>query len=66
MRFVLDAENRIGNMFKMHFDNLHDMYIAIKSIEKVNETLDKDYVFYGQVSKMNNIDDKDKTVILIF
>lgn len=66
MNFVLDAENRMGNMFKMHFDNLHDTYVAIKSIEKVNATLDKDYLFYGQVSKINDTDSEDKIVILVF
>lgn len=66
MSFILDAENRMGNMFKMHFNNLHDTYVAIKSIEKVNETLDKDYIFYGQVTKVNNTDNEDKIVILVF
>lgn len=66
MNFILDAENRMGNTFKMHFNNLHDTYVAIKSIEKVNETLDKDYMFYGQVTKVNNTDSEDKIVILVF
>ena len=66
MNFVLDAENRMGNMFKMHFDSLHDTYIAIKSIEKINAILDKDYMFYGQVTKVNDTNSEDKIVILVF
>ena len=66
MNFVLDAENRMGNMFKMQFDNLHDAYVAIKSIEKANAILDKDHMFYGQVTKVNDTDSEDKTVILVF
>lgn len=66
MCFVLDAENRMGYTFKMHFNNLHDTHVAVKAIEKANAVLDKDHIFYGQVSKMNDIDDKDKTTIIVF
>lgn len=67
MCFVLDAENRMGYMFKMHFDNLHDAHVAVKTIEKASTILDKDYIFYGQVSKVNDIDNnKNKNVILVF
>jgi hypothetical protein len=50
----------------MQFDNLHDTYVAIKSIEKANAILDKDHMFYGQVTKVNDTDSEDKTVILVF
>lgn len=68
MMFILEAENRNGNAFKMQFNNLHDVMVSIKAIEKANETLEKYYKFYGQVIQADNdvIKNKNENIIVIF
>lgn len=66
MWFTLKAENRNGNAFEMCFDNLHDIHVAVDSIEKANETLDSEYKFYVQVTKSSSIlsDDAELAIVL--
>ena len=66
MCFVVEAANHNGNEFKMHFDNSHDAHVAVKAIEKANETLESDCKFYGHVQSTENLSDKDTHLILIF
>ena len=66
MRFVVEAANSNGNEFKMHFDNSHDADIAVHAIEKANETLDRDFKFYGRVQAESDLSDKLTRLVLVF
>ena len=64
MWFILKAENRNGNAFEMCFDNLHDIHVAVDSIEKANATLDSEYKFYVQVTRSSSILSKDVELVI--
>ena len=66
MHFVVEAANSNGNEFKMHFDNSHDADIAVRAIEKANETLDRDFKFYGRVQVTSDFPDKYTRLVLVF
>ena len=66
MYFVIKAANRNGVTFEMNFDNLHDAHVAVKALEKANESLDRDCKFYGHIQSGKSVNDKDSSIILIF
>lgn len=66
MCFVIKAENRNGDAFEMNFDSSHDAHVAVKAIEKANETLSRDCKFYGHIQGSKSITDKDSWLVLIF
>jgi len=48
----------------MCFDNLHDIHVAVDSIEKANATLDSEYKFYVQVTRSSSILSKDVELVI--